>query len=52
MCLLAMYMWYLYHIYCIGKHHCPRPRVKGTFSTSYADHYKNIKIAQNNGPRP
>ena len=28
----------------LGKHHCPRPRIKGNFSTSYADSYKNIKM--------
>lgn len=33
-----------------GKHHCPRPRIRGNFSTSYADHYKNIKIEP--GPLP
>lgn len=35
----------------LGKHHCPRPRIKGSFSTSYADHYKDIKIAPSNVPR-
>lgn len=37
--------------YYQGKHQCPRPRIKGNFSTSYADHYKDIKIAPSNVPR-
>lgn len=34
----------------LGKHHCPRPRIKGNFTTSYGDHYKDIKIAPSNSP--
>lgn len=49
--MLTLYMWY-YIVNNIGKHHCPRPRVKGNFSTSYADSYKDIKIVQPTAPRP
>jgi hypothetical protein len=37
--------------YFVGKHRCPRPRLKGNFSTSYTDHYKDIKIAPSNATR-
>ena len=34
----------------LGKHKCPRPRVKGEFETSYNNHYKNIQPLQRNMP--
>lgn len=34
----------------LGKHHCPKPRVKGIFETSYQDHYKQFKYEGNNNP--
>jgi hypothetical protein len=38
-------------IYHVGKHQCPRPRIKGNFSTSYTDHYKDMKILPSNLPK-
>jgi len=34
-----------------GNHKCPRPRIKGTFTTSYTDHYKDIKIGSSPAPK-
>jgi hypothetical protein len=28
----------------LGRHKCPRPKIKGEFETSYGSHYKNISI--------
>ncbi len=35
-----------------GRHKCPRPKIKGNFNTAYTEHYKDIKIAPSNGPKP
>lgn len=36
----------------VGKHHCPRPRIKGTYTTSYSSHYQNMPQLQKPPPQP
>lgn len=42
MCLLALRLWY--SGIDLGKHKCPRQKVKGEFETSYNNQYKNFSI--------
>ncbi len=32
-----------FHALFIGKHQCPKPKIKGEYETSYLSQYKNIK---------
>lgn len=48
----ASYALVVLRFLILGKHHCPKPRIKGNFSTAYTDHYKNVKIPASKSPPP